>query len=307
MIESTHAHPVVVGVDGTPAGLDALALGRMLAELLEQPLALGAIYGYDAADAGELVWPPRHEADEWLLEAERRLDDSVPWNSVARVGTSRAEGLAGLAQQQHASLVVLGSSRRASLGRVLAGSTAQRVVHGAPCAVAVAPKGWTRDDGLETIGAAFIEVPEAHEALAAAARLAERVGARLRTVSVVHPPSPAHPMFAATGTSYVGWREGLHRDAESRARRALQALDVGLGAEVVVLDGEPVERLAEASADLDLLVVGSRRYGPIRSALLGGVSGDLIEKAHCPLIVVPRGVLVSGSAAETAVAASESA
>jgi hypothetical protein len=36
--------------------------------------------------------------------------------------------------------------------------------------------------------------------------------------------------------------------------------------------------------------VGSRRYGPLRSVLMGGVSGPLVEHAHCPVLIVPRGV-----------------
>jgi nucleotide-binding universal stress UspA family protein len=305
MTEDTHTSPVLVGIDGTPAGLEALALGRSLAALLGAPLVLGAVYGYELVDAGDMVWPPPREADEWLEEAERELDGSLPWNSVSRLGSSRAHGLIELAEKQHARVLVLGSSRRASRGRLLAGSTARRVIHGAPCAVAIAPRGWTADDGLETVGAAFLEVPEAHTALAVAAELAERAGAGLRTIGVVHQPPPAHPMYAATGTSYVGWRASQRRDAEFCARRALRAL--GAGAEVVVLEGDPVECLTEASAAVDLLVVGSRRYGPFRSALLGGVSGPLIERAHCPLIVVPRGAETVASADHRAEAAAGSA
>lgn len=300
MAENAHALPVVVGIDGTQAGLDALALGRVLAGLLDAPLVLGAVYGYDALAAAEIVWPPRHAADAWLMDAERRLDGAIPWNSVARVGSSRAHGLVDLAEEQRARMLVLGSSRRASLGRAVAGSTAQRVIHGAPCAVAIAPRGWGSHDGLETVGAAFVEVREAHAALALAAELADRAGARLRTISVVHQPSPAHPMYAATGTSYGGWRLSQRRDAEFSARRALRRIDAALGAEISVLEGDPVDRLSEASADVDLLVIGSRRYGPLRSALLGGVSGRLIETAQCPVLVVPRGAAALAGDAEPA-------
>jgi nucleotide-binding universal stress UspA family protein len=114
-------------------------------------------------------------------------------------------------------------------------------------------------------------------------------------------------MFAATGTTYVGWRVSRRQDAEFSARRALRALGAGLGTEAVVLEGDPVECLTEASADLDLLVVGSRRYGPVRSALLGGVSGPLTERAQCPVLVVPRGVRTAPIVAEPGGAGSEPA
>ena len=51
--------------------------------------------------------------------------------------------------------------------------------------------------------------------------------------------------------------------------------------------------LAAASGDLDLLVCGSRGYGPVRRVLLGSVSRRLSHEARCPLIVLPRGVPVA--------------
>ena len=56
------------------------------------------------------------------------------------------------------------------------------------------------------------------------------------------------------------------------------------------LAGEPAERSRERSAELDLMVAGSRGYGPLHSVLVGGVSGRLMRTAQCPTIVVPRGV-----------------
>jgi nucleotide-binding universal stress UspA family protein len=47
------------------------------------------------------------------------------------------------------------------------------------------------------------------------------------------------------------------------------------------------ERLSEHTQSLDLLVLGSRGYGPLRSVLLGGVSGHLIRTASCPVVVCP--------------------
>jgi nucleotide-binding universal stress UspA family protein len=40
---------------------------------------------------------------------------------------------------------------------------------------------------------------------------------------------------------------------------------------------------------VDLLICGSRGYGPARSVLLGGVTRRVTAEAHCPVIVLPRG------------------
>jgi nucleotide-binding universal stress UspA family protein len=47
--------------------------------------------------------------------------------------------------------------------------------------------------------------------------------------------------------------------------------------------------LAEASADVDLMVVGSRGHGALRRTLLGSTARRLVSGARSPLLVVPRG------------------
>ena len=66
-------HPVLVGIDGTASGLEAVALGSALAVLTGAPLVLGAVYGYEA-----MCWPPERVADSsWLEEAGERLGTRV--------------------------------------------------------------------------------------------------------------------------------------------------------------------------------------------------------------------------------------
>ena len=72
-------------------------------------------------------------------------------------------------------------------------------------------------------------------------------------------------------------------------RRGLDAVSAGRSAGGEILTGHPADALAAASADLDLLVCGSRGYGPLRTLLLGGTSHALVRKAACPVLVVPPG------------------
>jgi nucleotide-binding universal stress UspA family protein len=291
MAEQPYTRAVLVGIDGTPSGLEALSLGSALAVLLGAPLVLGAVYGFESTRStfGGPTWPPHEEALKWLEQAEQQLGDAIPWRSVSTEAATIAHGLIRLAEGEDAAVLVLGSSRRGAAGRLLAGSGVRRVVHGAPCAVAVMPHGWRMrpPDTPLVFGAAVTDAPESHEALALAARLAQAPHARLRILTAVQLLSPAHPLFAATGTSYAGWVREVREYGEKLARKAADGIP---DAEIEVLDGDPVHCLTEASSGLDLLVVGSRRYGPLRSVLLGGVSAPLVEHAHCPVLIVPRGV-----------------
>ena len=65
-------------------------------------------------------------------------------------------------------------------------------------------------------------------------------------------------------------------------------LSRGAKAERVELSGDPAPALAAASAGLDLLIAGSRSYGPLGAVLLGAVTRRLVYAAQCPMMVVPR-------------------
>jgi hypothetical protein len=60
-------------------------------------------------------------------------------------------------------------------------------------------------------------------------------------------------------------------------------------AEPAFLHGDPAQQLAMESEVADLLVIGSRGYGPMKSVLLGGVSGKIVRTAACPVLIVPHG------------------
>src|SRR3954469_3986776 len=134
---SVQPHPILVGIDGTASGLEALALGEAPAVLTGPPLVLGPLFGFAGGSC-----PPTSHADRWLDEAAQRLGDAIPWRARTIASTSQAHGLADLAHAVDAAWIVVGSSHRGPIGRVVVGTTARAVVHGAPCAVAVVPRGW---------------------------------------------------------------------------------------------------------------------------------------------------------------------
>jgi len=279
---------VVVGFDGTDQGHDALVLAQALAGPGSR-LVVCCVHPPDPPllEPVDRELSTEAEAHLRLRAARAALGDDPRAAYVTRQAFSAAGGLHEEAAAQEADLLVVGSSHRGALGRVLAGSVTRQALQAAPCAVAVAPRGLHDAPPAppRLIGVAFDGGPEARAALRTAAALARELGAELRLLAV-----------ADLATSGFGWAVGapLHalREAEqANLRRGLDAAIAGLEgvtASAEVLEGRASDRLVAASAALDLLVLGSRNYGPVRRALLGTVSGRVADEAACPVLVVPR-------------------
>ena len=63
---------------------------------------------------------------------------------------------------------------------------------------------------------------------------------------------------------------------------------VDVECEDVLRQGSPADELRDEAEDADLLVMGSRGYGPLRAVLLGSVSSGVVRSAPCPVLVIPR-------------------
>ena len=82
----------------------------------------------------------------------------------------------------------------------------------------------------------------------------------------------------------------VREDVRGALDKAVAALPAGVEATEELLEGDTVDALAALDErEIDLLVCGSRGYGPVRRVLLGGVLRKLIRRAACPVVVVPRG------------------
>ena len=109
------------------------------------------------------------------------------------------------------------------------------------------------------------------------------------TADRVHPEPCAGTSAAAVAVALPEDSRARHAEAEAELAHVLELARPAVpGATGVVLDGDPAAALAGESADLDLLVCGSRDFGPLRTLVLGGVSHALVRRAACPVLVVPR-------------------
>jgi nucleotide-binding universal stress UspA family protein len=281
--------PVIVGFDASENARDALVLGRLLAKTLATRLL--AITAYSTVEGEMLGTAPRMDGDERARLADRAaelMEGLADAEHRAVAVPSAAAALHLAAKDESAQVIVVGSSRRAVLGRIRVGGGAAEVLDHAHCAVAIAATGLRSAAGLSLarIGLGFDDSPSAHEALHVATRLASGARAELSLIwaAELDAPSPV-AVGVDTGAESVERRRGERAEDLSRVAAGLGE-DVRVGTEVV--PGKPVDALVQASAEFDLLVLGSRGHGPLRRAVLGSVSREVVAKARCSVLVVPN-------------------
>ncbi|HEY0533236.1 MAG TPA: universal stress protein [Actinoplanes sp.] len=284
--------PVVVGVDGGPTGPDAVVLGCWLATALGTSLIVAAVHPAPAALGSGRVdaeWvADRHREATRVLDEVRASLTGVACAIEYRVAasSSAAHGLSDLAEQVSAAYVAVGSGRNAPRERLFAGSTAERLMAGSVCPIAIAPSGLKGPLGsLDRVGVAYVDTPDGRAALSAAAELARHSGAHLRLTTVVATGDAALPFLLGDDSERAFLDTARETYEQSLSRAAADVPDVA--AEWEIRSGDPVDTLAELD-DVDVLFCGSRGYGPARRVVLGGVSARLSRRARRPLIVVPR-------------------
>lgn len=281
---------IVIGYDGSPNSEDALELGRQLCEAFDAiPLVASCVlwprYLMDPPELGRAV---EDDTRPLLAHATEKLAP-LGVQTCSLYGDSAAMALQQLALDVEALAIVVGSSHRGAAGRVLLGSTGRSLLTGSPSALAVAPKRYAehRGEHLLRIGVGVDGGEEAAHALETGIALAERLHAKLTLVGVLTPTPVGYGTVAgsALGDLARSQREHFAQVLEDAA----DSVPASLSVEVRRLQGAPAQRLAEASADFDLMVVGSRGYGPLRRVMLGSVSSSLMEAAACPLLITPKG------------------
>lgn len=294
---------IIVGHDLQDGGRDALALGRLISEATGARLVVAGIFPIAAQP---FAFPPEwHEAEKRMASEIQQAADAVGAEAETFPSSSPTRGLHDFAEDAGADLVVLGSSRHSKVGEIFAGNVGLGLLHGSPCAVAIAPKGYREHDGgLRTIVVGCDSSHESDLALEDASDLAKAGGCQLKLVAVAEPPAVGYGKGAGAGQGYQELRTAIEEQVREALDEARMTIPDDIEAEATLVSGDPAEKLAEAARPAgSVLILGSRAYGPLRRVLLGSVSSALIHSAPCPVIVHPRGTKAEADAeAEAATA-----
>jgi nucleotide-binding universal stress UspA family protein len=129
----------------------------------------------------------------------------------------------------------------------------------------------------------------AENAVALVDAIAWPVDLVLRVVTVIEPvllpiSGPAYrdaTLVPEVDESITGYARDVLRGATGRLRAAGRTVEDG------VLRGRAASAIMDDAREFgaDLVVAGSRGHGTIESLLLGSVSSEIVDHAHCPVLV----------------------
>ena len=248
---------VLVGVDGSEEGREA---ARQAARLAAGELTLLSVYEVTAGLVGGTgigvpiyyhEEQPREVARRALCQAHKHVEPTSARGKIAKGFVW--DVLSEEAKRERDTLIAVGSGGVGRMVGIVMGSVATDIIRNAPCSVLVARK--TRGDFPRRIVVGVDGSPESAAAYAAARVLAERFGAALR-------PVVAH-----------GGKEVDQHLVELFVDHRLEDLA-----------DDPMTALIAASAEADLVVVGSRGLHGLKA--LGSVSERVAHGARSSVLIV---------------------
>ena len=290
MTAAMKRYGIVVGVDGSPASNFAVCWAARDAAMRHIPLTL--VHMVNAVTMWPQV-PMSAEAVVWQEDDGRRvLDEAVKIAEDATKTYRRIEisselrhspPVSTLAEMsEEAEMVVVGSTGRGAVTRVLLGSVSSGVVRQARCPVAVIHD----EDPLmphplqAPVLVGIDGSPASDLATAIAFDEASRRGVELRAM---HAWSDVE-IFELPGLDWSAVKSEAERSlAERLAGWQEQYPDVTVH-RIVVCD-RPARQLVEQSESAQLVVVGSHGRGGLSGMLLGSVSNALVHSVRMPVIV----------------------
>jgi nucleotide-binding universal stress UspA family protein len=213
--------------------------------------------------------------------------------TVVETDMSVPRALQRVVSREHRNVLVVGSSRHGGHGRVRIANRTRQLLYDLQCALAIAPRGLSEQPPprFDRIGVGYDGGPESERALALAGAIASSCGAELYLRGVIDDRIPAlgWPQAWLGGNIAASWEASVLADMESLGEQAAVASQaLGVKVHVDIQQGRPAKSLLGLSAGVDLLVVGSRRWGPVARLLLGSTGEALLHDARCSALIVPR-------------------
>ena len=256
----------------------------------EFPPGLDPNYPINQQYLADLLKNASSQLTDFKKRAERR-----GIAATTRVATGiPSEEVITVARAEDSDLIVVGTRGKTGLAHVLLGSTAERVIRGAPCPVlAVRTEEADKEDegALSrpiTLERILVPVDFSDCSIAAleyAAMVAQQAGASLTLLHVLEPVSYGLDFdlghFRSREDVRESWTKRLEELASSHRHPNMPV-------EFRLRGGVPADSILDSAQTLpcDLIVMGTHGRRGISHTISGSVAEAVLRKAHCPVIAV---------------------
>ena len=293
--EKIVARKIVVGVDGSDPSIAALRWAAYEARRRNAAVLVVSCYSAPVYGSPEGAIYPRHEdlemykagADAVISRAIEEVAEISPEVVVDGMSAMSPAAIEIAECAQAADEIVVGATGYTGFMDGMLGSVALSVVHRSHVPVIVVPAKPAVEIGstMHKIVVGLDGSPGSLHALEWAYAQAALTGAELTAVhGWIYP-------YAGSRTSVSEPRTDMQLDAMEELKTSLDSLEPRLSGGPVhvhakLVEQSPAEALLAEAGDADLLVVGSRGRGALRSALLGSVSRTVVHHATCPVAII---------------------
>ena len=281
---------IVVGIDRSPASVQALVWATREAALRNLPLRAVLVWHYldQSHPGGEDRFDPLYDEQAARASLDEVIATALGPDAAAAVQREVVCDLAPralLEQSSGSALLVLGSRGTGGFKGLLLGSVSHQCLKHATAPVAIIRSDWRppAGDGPERIVVGVDGSTASHDALRWAVVEGRLRGATVEAVHAWHIPSLVAQPFGVTTVDPAVFEEA--------AQRVVQAAVTEVGVPDVVprlVQGDIVASLLDVSRDADLVVTAKRGVGGFKGLLLGSVSDQLAQHATVPVVVIPE-------------------
>lgn len=292
---------VLVGYIPHKGGRGSLDLGLQFAHVLGQSLSVVTVVPRQwstpslARVDAEFAEYARQLGEEAGAKAREYLTDTsvdVEISHRAVPGRSVTSALLQAAEDCGATMLVLGSSTDGAVGRIVVGSTTDKLLHASPIPLALSPRGYrsTASQGFSRVTCAFSDGEESEKVVEQAVQFARRLHIPTRVASfgvrgaTMFPPEVG---LSAEDSVLDSW---LEQASSAQSRLRLDGVIDEDTSTVIATGGGWAESMASIDWEpQELLALGSSTLGPLRRVFLGSRATKLIRHSPVPVLVVPRG------------------
>jgi nucleotide-binding universal stress UspA family protein len=257
---------IVVGFDGSPAALTALAWAAAEARMRGTELAAWIVL--DRAGS--------RRATDSNAKTRRQSFEEFAGGYPVTLRQGHGDAAAELvAASSEADLLVLGSRGHGPLEGLVLDSVSRACLAHAPCPVVLIRPQPEQATSHRRVVVGIDASDQSRQALRLAAEEARLRGVALHVLHAVHWDNGTG-LLAPTRKQLIEWGRRL----------VLAELAVtGVTGRPVVVHGQASEVLVRHSTHADLLLVGSRRRNAVSGLLFGSTSEHCARHAHCPVMV----------------------